>query len=131
MVLHQSVDTKTVNAYVTGLLDTKRVVLWDTLLAKLDADQIRCVMAHEMGHYVLHHVLLGILIGFIGILAELYFVYRLSGALLARYGNRFGFDQLSDVASLPLILLLVQLISLVRQHLHHLFGTKRFAGGPV
>ena len=82
----KSVDTKTVNAYVTGLLDTKRIVLWDTLLAKLDADQIRFVMAHEMGHYVLHHVLLGILIGFIGILVGLYFVHRLCGALLIRQG---------------------------------------------
>ncbi len=32
----KSVDTKAVNAYVTGVLGTKRIVLWDTLLAKLD-----------------------------------------------------------------------------------------------
>ena len=33
----KSVDTKTVNAYVSGFLGTKRIVLWDTILAKLDA----------------------------------------------------------------------------------------------
>ena len=38
-------------------------MLWDTLLAKLDTDQILFVMAHEMGHYVLHHVFLGIVVG--------------------------------------------------------------------
>ena len=108
----KSVDTKTVNAYVTGLMDTKRIVLWDTLLAKLDTDQVLFVMAHEMGHYVLHHVLLGILVGFVGILIGLYLVYRVAGLLLTRFDRRFGFDRLSDVASLPLILLLVQLISL-------------------
>jgi Zn-dependent protease with chaperone function len=110
--VNKSVDTKTVNAYVTGLMDTKRVVLWDTLLAKLDTDQTLFVMAHEMGHYVLHHVFLGILFGFAGILIGLYAVYRLAGLLISRFSKRFGFDQLSDVASLPLVLLLVQLISL-------------------
>ena len=46
-------DTTTVNAYVTGLLGTKRIVLWDTLLAKLDDDEVLVIMGHEMGHYVL------------------------------------------------------------------------------
>ncbi len=108
----KSADTKTVNAYVTGMFGTKRIVLWDTLLAKLTPDQVLVVMAHEMGHYVLHHVLLGILVGSAGTLIGLYFVYRLSGILLERGKKRFGFDQLSDVASLPLILLLGQLVSL-------------------
>ncbi len=94
-------------------LYTKHIVLWDTLLAKLDADQVLFVVAHEMGHYVLHHVLLGVAAGFFGILVGLYLVYRLSAAIMKRYKRRFGFDQLSDVASLPLIWLLVQLISLV------------------
>ncbi len=109
----KSVDTKTVNAYVTGFWDTKRIVLWDTLLARLNPDQVLFVMAHEMGHYVLHHVLWGILAGFIGSLAALYLVHRLSAAVfLTRSAKRFGFSRLSDVASLPLILLLANLVSL-------------------
>lgn len=108
----KSVDTNAVNAYVTGFQNTKRIVLWDTLLAKLDAREVRVVMAHEMGHYVLHHIVLGILAGFVGILVGLYLVYRLSAVLLRRYKERFGFDRLSNVASLPLILLLAQVISL-------------------
>jgi len=52
----KSKQTKTMNAYVTGLGPTKRIVMWDTLLAKLDQDEILAVMGHEMGHYVLHHV---------------------------------------------------------------------------
>jgi len=69
-------------------------------------------MAHEMGHYVLHHVLLGVLAASAGTLVGLYFVYRLSEFLLERGKKRFGFEQLADVASLPLILLLGQVISL-------------------
>src|SRR5215469_5663215 len=55
--VEKSVDTKTVNAYVAGLGRTKRIVLWDTLLAKLEPRETLFVMGHEMGHYVLGHVL--------------------------------------------------------------------------
>ena len=110
--VNKSVDTKMVNAYVTGLFDTKRIVLWDTLLAKLDTKQILFVMAHEMGHYVLHHVWWGLLVAFAGAMVGLYLVYRLSGMMLRCWQRRFGFDRLDDVASLPLMLLVFQLVSL-------------------
>jgi Zn-dependent protease with chaperone function len=110
--VNKSVDTKTVNAYVTGFWSSKRIVLWDTLLAKLNAREVRVVMAHEMGHYVLDHVLKGLLAGFCGILIALYLVYRAANFLLQCYSDRFGIDRLSDVASLPLILLLGQVVTL-------------------
>ena len=71
------------------------------------------VMGHEMGHYVLHHIwkLMGVVA--LTILLLLYSVYRVSGALLARYGSRFGFTSLADVASLPLILMVAGAVSLV------------------
>jgi len=109
----KSVDTKAVNAYVTGFMGTKRIVLWDTLLAKLDEDEVLFVMGHEMGHYVLNHVVKSILIISAIIMAALYAVHRLAGLLIARYSGRFGFDRLDDVASLPLIILLMSAISLV------------------
>ena len=57
--VNKSVDTKTVNAYVTGFLGTKRIVLWDTALNKLNEHELLFVMGHEMGHYALHHVVKG------------------------------------------------------------------------
>ncbi len=57
----KSVDTRTVNAYVTGLGSTKRIVLWDTILDRLEPDQVLFVTAHEMGHFVLRHTLTFIL----------------------------------------------------------------------
>jgi STE24 endopeptidase len=109
----KSVDTKTVNAYVTGVGATKRIVLWDTILEKLDADQVAFVTGHEMGHFVLGHV--ATLIGVITLLAtlSLYVVHRLAGRLIARFSGRFGFDRLSDFASLPLLLLLSTVVSLI------------------
>jgi STE24 endopeptidase len=44
------------NAYFTGLGSAKRVVLFDTLLRQLAADEIEAVLAHELGHFKLRHI---------------------------------------------------------------------------
>jgi STE24 endopeptidase len=44
------------NAYFTGLGAAKRVVFYDTLLAKLSAPEVEAVLAHELGHYKHRHV---------------------------------------------------------------------------
>ena len=107
----KSVDTERVNAYVTGFLETHRIVLWDTLLEKLDDDQVLVVMAHELGHYVLDHIVLGVLLGSAGTFLGLFLVHRASGPVLDRFDRRFGFDHLADPASLPLLILLFNLFA--------------------
>jgi STE24 endopeptidase len=109
----KSEDTKALNAYVNGFGATNRIVLWDTIIKALDRRQLMVVMGHEMGHYVLGHVWRLMVVVALTILLLLYAVYRLSGALIARYGSRFGFVTLADVASLPLILLVAGVVSLV------------------
>ena len=111
--VNKSVDTKTVNAYVTGFGTTQRIVLWDTILAKLSDREVLVVMGHEMGHYLLGHVAQIILLGTALTLLGLWVIHRLSGGLIARYRQRFGFSELSDVASLPLIALLFSLVGFV------------------
>jgi Zn-dependent protease with chaperone function len=54
--MNASAKTRLVNAYVSGLGASKRVVVWDTTLEKLDSDQTLLVLGHEAGHYVLHHI---------------------------------------------------------------------------
>jgi len=109
----KSVDTKTVNAYVTGFMDTKRIVLWDTIIARLDRPELLFVMGHEMGHYVLGHVIKGILFFSAVIMLLLYLAHRSARAILAAFSGRFGFFRLSDVASLPLLILLVNLATVL------------------
>ena len=109
----KSEDTNAVNAYVAGFGGTKRIVLWDTILAKLNREQLLVVMGHEMGHYVLGHVWKSILSLSALIILALYAVHRTSGWLIARYRHRFGFGELADVASLPLILVLFSVATLV------------------
>jgi len=109
--VEKSVDTEKVNAYVTGVGKTKRIVLWDTLLARLTPAQTKFVVGHEVGHYVMHHVWLNIVISSLLTMVGLYGAYRTAGALLARFGDRFGFTQLADPASMPLLMLLLSLFS--------------------
>ncbi|MHB1558252.1 MAG: M48 family metallopeptidase, partial [Isosphaeraceae bacterium] len=72
--VEKSVDTKAMNAYVTGVFGTKRIVLWDTLIARLDEREVLAVMGHEMGHYVHGDVVRSILLGSIVVLHGLFFV---------------------------------------------------------
>jgi STE24 endopeptidase len=99
----KSVDTKATNAYVNGFLATKRIVLWDTIIAKLDEPQLLFVMGHEMGHYAMGHAwkLIFVLCALIAL--ALYAVHRLSRGLIARFSGRFGFTRLDDIASWPLV----------------------------
>jgi len=109
--VNKSEDTRLVNAYVTGLGSTKRIVLWDTILQRLEPDQILFVTGHEIGHYVLHHTLSVILGAALLATLSLYAVHRLAGRLIARRRHRFGFDRLADVASLPLLVLVGGVVS--------------------
>jgi Zn-dependent protease with chaperone function len=115
--VEKSVDTKAVNAYVTGLFGSKRIVLWDTLLAKLAPEEVLAVMGHEMGHYVLQHVWKGLLLGVAVVLFACWAVDRTAHRLIRRFSHHFGFTRLDDPAALPLIVLLVGLATFLIQPL--------------
>jgi STE24 endopeptidase len=101
----KSEDTKKTNAYVNGILGTQRIVLWDTLIEKLDEREILSTVGHEMGHYVLGHMWQGMILTCALFFLAFYGAHRLSGILLRRYSARFGFYRLDDIASLPLLML--------------------------
>jgi STE24 endopeptidase len=109
--VEKSLDTNTVNAYVTGLGATKRIVLWDTIIARLGRDELLVVMGHEMGHYVLGHVLTSMVLLSVAIPLTLYLFHIVGRRLIARFRTRFGFDHFGDVAALPLFSLLVTVFS--------------------
>jgi STE24 endopeptidase len=107
--VNKSADTKALNAYVTGVLGTKRIVLWDTLLARLDAAEAQAVVGHEMGHYVLGHVWWGIALASLFVFGTFWAVHRAGHWLARRFQGLFGFARLDDIASLPLLVLLFRL----------------------
>jgi STE24 endopeptidase len=65
LVADASRRTSRQNAYVSGIGATRRVVLWDTLLAT-PADEIAVVLAHELGHRVRRHVVVLTAVGMAG-----------------------------------------------------------------
>ena len=102
-----------VSAYVTGFLGTQRIVLNDNLLKRCTPEEIQSVMGHEMGHYVLHHVYKDLL--FFCVLAVVGFAFLNWGMRwsLARWGERWGTHEITDVAALPLAVLLFAIFFLV------------------
>lgn len=103
----KSRDTNEMNAYMTGIFGSKRIVLWDTTIEKLDREEVLSVTAHEIGHYIKGHIWKGIILGGIGSILLMYLVYRTSNWILLRSNSSFGFDRLYNIASFPLILLVL------------------------
>ncbi|MGH2554347.1 MAG: M48 family metalloprotease [Actinomycetota bacterium] len=66
LVADASRRTRKENAYVSGLGKTRRVVVYDTLLARAAPAEVRVVAAHELGHRRMRHVTLGTVIGMAG-----------------------------------------------------------------
>lgn len=96
-------QTKKTNAYFTGLGRTRRVVLYDTLIATSTPEEVELVLAHELGHWRRNHIWKGMALGAASMLAALWLIARFLNA--AADSGRFGFIHPADVVSLPLLLL--------------------------
>ncbi len=73
-VMDASKRSKHSNAYFTGFGKTKRVVLYDTLLAQLSPEEIKAVLGHELGHYKHHHIIKKLCVSIPLIFVALFFV---------------------------------------------------------
>jgi len=93
------------NAYFTGLGRHKRIVLFDTLLERLQADETEAVLAHELGHFRLHHVRVRFLLG----LGTSLLFFALLGRIAAApwFYSELGVPQPSLQAALALFVLVV------------------------
>ena len=105
--MNASTKLKELNAYVTGLGASKRVVVWDTTIGRMTGDEVLFVTGHEMGHYVLGHVLQGILFACAVLLFFLNLAYRVLRWMLARWGETWAIRGPDDLAALPVLMLLL------------------------
>ena len=107
---HLSEKTKKANAALTGLGNTRRVILADTLLENYSPDEIEAVLAHELGHHVHKHI-------FKGMIAQA--AVTLLGFWAANWALQYAiarwhmFVTLSDFANLPLLILIFAALSFV------------------
>ena len=111
-----------VNAYVTGFGSSKRIVVWDTTIAKMTTPQIVYVAGHEMGHYVLYHIPKLLAFGASGLLIFLYFGYRCIGWIVAFRGSQWEIRGVDDWASLPVLLLLLSIFGFVGNPVSNAFN---------
>jgi STE24 endopeptidase len=100
-----------VSANVAGFLGTTRIALNDNLLKQCSLPEIRYVMAHEMGHYVLNHIT-KFLINF-ALVALISFALAKWAfeAALRRWGTRWQLRDITDPAGLPLLAMIFATIS--------------------
>jgi len=90
--------TKAANAALTGLGNTRRIILGDTLLNEFNIDEIETVLAHELGHHVNRDIPIGIFVEATITLVGLYLA-----SLTMQWGvTVFEFSSIADVASMPL-----------------------------
>ena len=106
-------QTTRVSANVSGFLGTTRIALNDNLLKQCTLPEIRMVMAHEMGHYVLNHG--AKLLTYSGILILVGFALTRTffDAAVRRWGKKWGVRDIADPAGLPLLVLILSTLVFV------------------
>ncbi len=108
-LMRASEKTNEINAYVTGLGSSKRVVIWDTTIQKATTDETLVIVGHELGHYVLGHVWKGFLFAAALLLIGYYALFRGLHWTLGRWGGEWRIYGPSDWASFAVLLLLVEI----------------------
>jgi STE24 endopeptidase len=108
--MNASAKTRTLNAYVSGFGESARVVVWDTTLRQLTPDETLSVLGHEVGHYVLHHVIKEFVLDELLALGWFYVGFLVLRAVIKRQGVTTRIEGTSDLASLPLVMLILTAI---------------------
>jgi STE24 endopeptidase len=113
--------TKAANAAITGLGNTRRIILGDTLIEEFTPDEIETILAHELGHQVHRDIPIGILVES---------VITLGGLYLASLGLEWGvatlgYTGVSDIAALPLFVLVMGAYGLLVMPLGNAFSRWR------
>jgi STE24 endopeptidase len=110
LVADASRRTRSVNAYVSGLGPTRRIVVYDTLLDRADPAEVRSVVAHELGHAKDRDVLAGTAMGALGAAVSVIAVYLLGSwtGLL----RRAGVHSIAEPRAIALLLALAAIAGL-------------------
>lgn len=97
-LMKASLKTNGLNAYVSGMGSTKRIVVWDTTAGRIPNDEVQYIFGHESGHYVLNHIPKQLA----GSAVFLFFLYwacaALAGWLVRRFGAGWQVETLSSRA---------------------------------
>ncbi|HEV2332671.1 MAG TPA: M48 family metallopeptidase [Gammaproteobacteria bacterium] len=101
-----SKQTKRMSAHVSGLFGTTQISLNDNLINRGSPEEVKAVLGHEMGHYVLHHVFHGIVEFSVLIILGFAFLKWSFEKLRTGWGAGWGIRDVGDPAGLPLLVVL-------------------------
>ena len=113
--------TKAANAALTGIGNTRRIILGDTLISEFTPDEIETVLAHELGHHVNRDIPLMMIFGTLSTLLSLY----VASLALNWAVSFFGFSGPADPAAFPALTLILTLYGLVTMPLDNAFSRWR------
>jgi len=111
LIADESKRSTRLNAYVSGIGSSRRIVVYDTTLNKLPPEQIRSIIAHELGHVKRNDVLHGTAEGALGAGAAVCLVFVLVSS--PRLRRRAGVTDVRDPSSLALLIALIALLGAV------------------
>jgi STE24 endopeptidase len=114
-LMDASKKVTTLNAYVTGIGPSKRIVIWDTTIKNASTAETLFVVGHEMGHYVLNHVVIGIAATAVGLFIGFYLLYVISNWAFLRFQQRWKLRELGDWAAVPMLLLIFSIMGALAQ----------------
>ena len=121
-IMQASAKSTELNAYVTGFGASKRVVVWDTTIARSSPDDISFIFAHELGHYVLGHVALGAALTCLGLLPLFWAGDRAAHILVGRFGPAWRVNSLADWAGILVLAFVLSVLSALGQPIANAFS---------
>lgn len=129
-LMKASLKTNGLNAYVTGIGATKRIVVWDTTAGRIPDDEILFLFAHESGHYVLNHIPKGLAAATVFLFFLYWVCARFASGVAGRFGRRWGLVEgkgegespLSSRAGFVLLLFVVSLATFVLEPIDNTFS---------
>ncbi|MCF7886207.1 MAG: M48 family metallopeptidase [Candidatus Marinimicrobia bacterium] len=114
-----SKNTKKGNAAFTGLGKSRRVILGDTMLEKLEEEEILSVLAHELGHYKLKHLWKGMTFSIVTTYTGLFLVSLLYNQFYPLIG-----EYQYTIAALPLMAIILSLYSFITSPISNAYSRK-------
>jgi STE24 endopeptidase len=105
-----SKQSNRVSANVSGFASTTRISLNDNLLKRCTPAEIKAVMGHEMGHYVMNHVYKGMLAFGVLIFIVFALVNWSLNKIILKKGSDWCIESMSDIAGLPLLFVIISVV---------------------
>jgi len=114
-LMKASEKSNSLNAYVSGLGASKRIVVWDTTADRMPVDEILFTFSHETGHYVLNHIPKGLTLAIAGVFVLFWAAARLAAWLVGwQAGSCGGRWSIPSVVTLPGLVVLLLALSVLQ-----------------